>query len=130
MNKRVVNVCQNCGDTFEGMKKSKWCKDCRRDRAYSRTRSFLREHPEYLRAVKKSYRERIKRGVIVQPSKSAAIHQANLIASANRQGWRVEFIHREGKWKWSAEKNGAVLSSATEFEDFNEARKDFLEAVF
>jgi hypothetical protein len=53
-----------------------------------------------------------------------------LIASATRQGWKVELSTKGGKWSWSAEKGGIKLSGAKEFDDFASARKDFLEAVF
>lgn len=131
MGERVVqNVCLYCGDTFFGQKLAKGCPKCRRIRANQRTRSFLRAHPDYRRRKVSECRKRLRQGIVKQPQKSAAIHQAKLVASATEQGWRVEFTHLAGKWSWTAEKQGAKLASAQEFEAFADARKDFLEAVF
>lgn len=128
--KQVGNVCEYCGDTFYGQKKARGCPKCRRIRANERTRSFLRAHPDYRRRKVAECRKRLRQGIIKQPQKAEAIHQARIVASATQQGWRVEFTHLAGKWSWRAEKEGARLVSAQEFENFAQARKDFLEAVF
>lgn len=124
------NICEYCGDTFWGKKKARGCPKCRRQRANARSKSFLKNHPDYSRRKMNEYRMRKSQGIILQPQKSAALHLAHLIASANKQGWSVEMTHREGKWKWSAAKGEVKLVSDQEFESFAEARKDFLEAVF
>lgn len=126
----VKNVCENCKDVFNAPKIAKWCPRCRRARANQRTLSFLREHRDYSRRSMREYRARRKQGVLLQPQKSLAIHQAKLVASATEQGWRVEFTHVAGKWSWVASKAGANLASAQEFEVFADCRRDFLEAVF
>lgn len=128
--KAVRNVCEYCGAYFFGLKKAKGCPRCRRIRANERTRSFLRAHPDYRRQKVAECRKRLRQGIIKQPQKSAAIHQAKLVASATQQGWKVEFTHLAGKWSWTATKSGAKLTSAQAFEHFADARKDFLEAVF
>lgn len=126
----VRSVCIVCTKPFTGVKKAKFCPDCRRDLAHKRSRSFLKNHPDYGRRKMREYRERLKQGIILQPNKSAAIHEAKLLASATRQGWKVELGCSEGKWRWAAQKEGVTLASGKEFDSFSEARRDFFEAVF
>lgn len=130
MGKKRDNTCEICGTTFVSGKNARWCPDCNRKRAYEKTRSFLRNHPEYRRRKVNECRARLRQGILLDPVKSAAIHQARILASATREGWTVEFSYLAGKWKWAASKDGARLVSGREFDDFNEARKDFWEAIF
>lgn len=115
---------------FVGGKKARWCPACRRERANVRTKSFLAANPGYVRRKMAEYRARRLKGVMKQPLKSYALRQAKQIASAMRQGWKLEMRVKNGRWSWKAQKGGCELASAADFDSFAQARKDFLEAVF
>ena len=115
---------------FVGGKKARWCPACRRERANVRTKSFLAANPGDVRRKIAEYRARRLKGVMKQPLNSYALRQAKQIASAMRQGWKLEMSVKNGRWSWKAQKGGCELTSAADFDSFAQARKDFLEAVF
>lgn len=128
--KIVRSVCKLCGKVVTSVKKANYCPACRRVVANNRTRSFLREHPDYGRRKMREYRQRLKQGISLQPNKSEAVRQYKMLASATMQGWHLELSCENGKWSWIAENRYARLASAKQFDSIADAKKDFLEAVF